>query len=204
MPVHLLPLEYWGELVRAIRAHSPSDVKNLLPLCDATHKNNQALYLAVNLGNPQIVDMLLNVVPHNDWGNLLFDAVAQNHWAAVKVLVNKGAFTFDELQSALCVAIHNHANETIEALCPHLPQSVLAWGVVWSGDTWPPTDPIYSILFSHMTSSPLALMNWSGQPFSDVRKAKIEQTVEQAHAQFTKSQILPHLEEIERQRPRRI
>lgn len=204
MPVHLLPLEYWSELLNAIRAHSLSDVKNLLPHCDATHKNNQALYLAVHLGNPQIVEMLLNAVPHKDWGNLLFDAVAQNHWAAAEVLLNNGLFTFEELQSALCVAIHNHAHDTIEVLCPHLPQSVLAWGVVWSGDTWPSTDPMFSALFSHMSLPPLALMNWSGQPFSEVRKAKIEQTVEQAYAQFTKDQILPHVEEGVLHRPRRI
>lgn len=194
MPSHLLPLEYWAQLLCAIRAHSPQDVKAVLPHCDAAHKNNQALYLAVHLGNPDITEMLLNAVSHKDWGNLLFDAVAQNHAAAVKILLSKGLFTFEEFQSALCVGIQNHAHETIETLCPHLPQSVLVWGVVWCGDTWPPNDPIYALLFAYIPSQPLDLMNWSGQPFSEERKVKIEQTVEQAYAQFSKAQILPHLE----------
>lgn len=189
----LFPVEYWAEMMRAIRNNCEDDVKFALEYCDPHYNNNQALYVAVHLGNPAIVTMLLGKITQADWGNLLFDACSQNHVSVINLLLNRGVYKETDLQSALCVAIHNHNTQAVECLCPHLSQNVVGWGLIWAGDTWPPSDHIYASLLIHIHGHPFAAMDFSGQPFSPQRRADIEKNVEQASANFSKKNITKHI-----------
>lgn len=191
--INLFPLEYWAEMMRAIRENREEDVKSLLTKCDPNCNNNQALYVAVHIGNPIIVDTLLSKTTNIDWGNLLFDACSQNHFPVVKVLLKKGVYKDSEIQSALCIGVYNHSVESIEFLSPYLSENGVGWGLIWAGDTWPASDSIYVPLLSSLTVNPLSVMDWSGQPFSPKRQEKIKQSVEQAYAHFIKEKIQPHV-----------
>lgn len=194
----LFPVEYWAEMMRAIRRNCEDDVKSALEYCDPHYNNNQALYVAVNCGNPVVVNMLLAKMYTNalfvfEWGELLFDACSQNHASVVDLLLNHGVYKETDFQSALCVAIHNHSTQAVERLCPHLSQNVLGWGLIWAGDTLPPSDPIYDPLLLHIQGHAFASMDFSGQPYSSQRRAEIEKNVEQACANFSKKNITVHV-----------
>lgn len=191
--IKLFPLEYWAEMMRAIRESREDDVKSLLAKCDPTCNNNQALYVAVHIGNPIIVGALLSKITNIEWGNLLFDACSQNHFSVVKILLERGVYKNSEIQSALCVGVYNHSVESIEFLCPHLSENGLGWGLIWAGDTWPAMDPIYMPLLACLKVDPFSVMDWSGQPFSPQRQEKIKQSVEHAYAYFLKRKIEPHV-----------
>ena len=191
--INLFPLEYWVEMMRAIRESREEDVKSLLAKCDPSCNNNQALYVAVHMGKPIIVGTLLSKTTTTDWGNLLFDACSQNHFSVVKVLLQKGMYKDSEIQSALCIGVYNHSVESIEFLCPHLSENGVGWGLIWAGDTWPALDAIYLPLLACLKVDPFSVMDWSGQPFSPQRQEKIKQSVEQAYAHFIKGKIEPHI-----------
>lgn len=189
----LFPIEYWAEMMRAIRKNCEDDVKLALEHCDPHYNNTQALYVAVHLGNPAIVNMLLDKITQPDWGNLLFDACSQNHASVTEALLSRGVYKQTDFQSALCVAIQNHSVQTVECLCPHLSQGSLGWGLIWAGDTLPPLHPIYDSLLSHIQAHPFTTMDFSGQTFSSQRRGEIEKNVEQACANFIKKNIVVHL-----------
>lgn len=187
------PLEYWQQLISAIRNNCEEDVKLLLHLCDPSLKNNQALYIAVHLGNPHIVQILL---PHSidpDWGNLLFDACAENHCDVVEILLQYAPHKHENLQSALCVSIHHRSVHCVEKLAPYVSENTTGWGLIWAGDTLEPSHRIFSILFENIECLPLSSMDWSGQPFSLQRQAHIKQCVEDAYAIFVKHRLLSHM-----------
>lgn len=192
-PLNLFPLEYWAEMMRAIRENCEDDVKSLLAKCDPNYNNNQALYVAVHIGNPIVVGALLSRTTNIDWGNLLFDASSQNHFGVVKVLLEKGVYKDSDIQSALCIGVYNHSVEAVEFLCPQLSETGVGWGLIWAGDTWHANDPVYLPLLSCLKSDPLSVMDWSGQPFSPQRQEKIKQSVERAYSHFIKAKIEPHV-----------
>lgn len=185
----LFPVEYWAEMMRAIRNNCEEGVKSALEYCDPHYNNNQALYVAVHLGNPVIVTLLLTKITQADWGNLLFDACSQNHVDVTDLLLTHGVYKETDFQSALCIAIHSHSIQAVECLCPHLSQNGMGWGLIWAGDTWPPSDPIYDPLLLHIHGHPFATLDFSAHPFSPHRRAEIEKNVEQACARFSKKNI---------------